>query len=108
MIDVMSGTGFNQLAENHIAALGMPHWLQHLFRRKRANQREVPVAQLGERVERLLGSKCRIRLRPFLLIKRLHHMVRFSERLAIAESESQLTVGQMNENLAWAPFAGRG
>jgi len=46
--------------------------------------------------------------RPLVLVKRLHDVVLFGERLAQAESEDGLAVGEMAHDVSGAPLAGCG
>src|SRR6266496_4132148 len=76
-----------------------------LLRRQRTNQRQVPVAQRGKSSERLFGTVRRVSLRPQVLIEGLNRVVVECKRLTIAETECQLTIRQMDNDLPGAPLA---
>src|SRR5213080_1408725 len=105
MIDVMPGVDLDQSPQRLLPALGVQACFRKLLRCQRTNQRQVPVAQRGERRERLLSTVCLVGLGPQILVEGLNCVVIKSKRLTIAETERQLTIRQMDHDLSWTPLA---
>src|SRR6266567_5448754 len=55
MIEVMSGSCFDQRSKNHFATLGMHYDFRHLLRGQRSNQHQIPVSQHGKSLQRQMG-----------------------------------------------------
>ena len=83
----------------------MGHAFRHFVWGQFLNQRQVPATQGRKGVQSLGGIVSRVAAGPFVLIERLNRVIVLCQRLAIGESKSQLTIRQMNQNFAGAPFS---
>ncbi len=107
VIQVVAGHGFDHGLEGHCAPLGMSHGSARGGGQRGLNQPQVPLAQRAEGFKRLGRGNTGIMHRPLVLIEGLDDRVIFSERLAQAEGEDDLAIGQVTEDFGGAPFAGR-
>lgn len=107
VIQIVAAHGFDDGLESHLAAFRMREFLRKILRRNSIDQRQVPSPRRRKRLDRSLGFKRRVWLRPLILIERLNHVVRLRERLPQPEREHHFAVGKMAEDLPRAPFSWR-
>jgi hypothetical protein len=107
VVEVVASHGFDDGGEGHGATFGMGNGLVGVGRQSGLDEDQVPAAEDGERGERFVGIDGRVAGCPLVLIEGLDHVVVLSEGLAKAEGEDGFAVGEMAEDVAGAPFAGR-
>ena len=103
----MPGADLNQSSECFLSSFGVLARACELFRRERADQGKVPIAQCNEGGERLLGVINCISLRPQVLIEGLDGVIVERKRLPISEAKRKVAIRQMSDDLARAPLSGR-
>ncbi len=108
MVDVVASHGFYDGPEGHGSALGVGGGVVTVVLGDGGEEAQVPGAgglEEGEGGVEVVGG---VALGPAILVEGLDDGVLLAEGLAEAEAEDDLAVGEVADDLADAPLAGRG
>lgn len=108
MVHVVPRHSFDDGLNGHLAALGVGELLREIGGRNGVEESEIPAAGGLEDLERGAGVEAGVGHRPGVLVEGLDDVVRLGERLAEAESEDDLAIGEVAKDFGGAPLAGRG
>ena len=106
VVDVVAGHGFDDGPEGHGAALRVGGGAVAVVLGDGGEEEQVPVAGGGEEGQCGFRSVGGVAFGPGVLVEGLDDGVLLGEGLAEAEGEDELTVGEVGDDLADAPFAG--
>ena len=107
MVEVVASHGFDDGGEGHGAAFGMGNGLVRVGGQSGLDEEQIPAAENREGGERFVGIEGGIAGCPLILVEGLDDVVVLTEGLAKAEGEDGFAVGEMAEDVAGTPFAGR-
>ena len=108
VVEVVARHGFYDGGEGHGAALGVGDWLVGVGRERGFDEYQIPAADGGEGDDGVRGGDGGIGCGPLVLVEGLDDVVVFCEGLAEAEGEDGFAVGEVAEDVAGRPLAGRG
>ncbi len=107
----MAGHGFDDGPELHVAAFGVGGGAVAVVLGDGGEEEQVPVARCVEESEGWFEVVDGVALGPYFLVEGLDDGRGFAgcgEGLAEAKGEDHLGVGEVGDDVADAPFAGRG
>ena len=105
VIQIVAGHRFDDGGECHGAAFGVADLLGHHGRRLGLDEFDVGRADGGEHGKGSSDIGFGIGGGPGVLIERLDHVMGFGSGLPEAHGEGDFGIGEMGEDLAWAPLA---